>query len=213
MLYCLQVRAALVIWSTKLIIAASGDIRNLIKSFIGLPEAYTGICTMTVNDREFDVVARNAILLLTALYFEPEIATPIMIHIWYSALIPLRILQLLQNKILPLIKDVCTKIEFRPTSVPQAKTWRYDNRSLRLVLRKDEWIRLQQFFIVPERLSAASAQEIRKKVMLAPSRTDYVDRALCTQPPARRLCTIKFREDGILLPFGSSRKGFDIPNP
>lgn len=138
---------------------------------------------------------------------------PIMLHIWYSALIPVEVLQSLQDNILPLIKDVCTKIQPKPPSSLQAKTWRYGTRSLRLVLRKEQWIRLQQFFNVPEGLSAALAQKIRKSVMLAPGRRDYVDRALYTQPPAWRVCTMKFREDGILLPFGSSRKGFDIPNP
>ena len=168
---------------------------------------------MTINDWNFNIVARNAILLLTALHFEPEIATPIMVHIWYSALISVRVLQLLRDNILPLIKDVCTKIQSKPTSSQQAKIWRYGRSSVRLNLRKDQWIRLQQFFNVPDGLSPALAQNIRKSVMLAPERRDYLDRALYTQPPARRVCTMKFREDGILLPFASSRKEFDVPNP
>jgi hypothetical protein len=187
--------------------------RNLVKSLVRLPETYTAHCKMTINDREFDIVARNAILLLTALHFDPETATPIMLHIWYSALIPARVLQSLQVNILPLIEDVCAKIQSKPPSSLQAKTWTYDKRSLRLVLRKEQWFRLQQLFKVPDGLSAALAQKIRKSVTLAPERRDYLDRALYTQVPAWRVCTMKFREDGILLPFGSSRREFDTPNP
>lgn len=159
------------------------------------------------------MVARNAMLLLTALNFEPEIATPIMIHIWYSALIPVRVLRSLQDKILPLIKDVCQQIQSKPTSSLQSRTWRYGRSSVRLVLRKDQWIRLQQFFNVPDGLSAVLALKIRRSAMLAPARTDYLDRALFAQSPAQRVCTMKFREDGILLPFASSRQEFEVPNP
>ena len=183
------------------------------KSFAGLPGAYTGRCSATINDREFDIVARNAILLLTALQFDPEIATPIMLHIWYSSLVPATVLHSLQAHILPLIGDVCTKIRSKPLYSLQAKTWTYGNRSLRLVLRTEQWFRLRHFFYVPEGLSAALAQTIRKSVTLASERRDYVERALYNQPPAWRVCTMKFREDGILLPFGSSRRDFDTPNP
>jgi hypothetical protein len=156
----------------------------VVKSLLGLPEAYAGNVSVAINDWDFDIVARNAILLLAALHFDPEMATVIMIHIWYSALIPARVLQLLQDNILPLIKDVCSKIQSKPGSSLKAKTWRYSNRSLRLVLRKEQWIRLQKFFDVPDGVSADLAQKIRKSVMLAPERRDYLDRKLFTQPPA-----------------------------
>ena len=112
-----------------------------------------------------------------------------------------------------LIGDVCAKIQPKPPSSLQAKTWTYDKTSLRLVLMKEQWIRLQQFFKIPDGLSAALAKKIRKSVTLAPERRDYRDRALYRQPPAWRVCTMKFREDGILLPFGSSRRELDTPNP
>lgn len=201
------------IFRVSKICIASGDMRNLVKTFAGLPEIYRGTLSATINDREFDIVARNAILLLTALHFKPETATPIMIHLWYSALIPVDMLKLLHDNILPLINDVCTKVKLRQSFSLQAKTWKYGNSSLRLIFEKEKWLRLQKYLNVDERFSAASAQKVRQSVMLAPSRRDYLDRALYTQPPARRVCTMKFREDGILLPFGSSREAFDTPNP
>jgi hypothetical protein len=88
---------------------ASGDPRNIIKTLTGLPETYSGHCEVVVNDRDFDIVARNVILLLMALQFDPDTATPIMLHMWYSALIPAQMLRCLQEKVLPLVQDVCGK--------------------------------------------------------------------------------------------------------
>lgn len=194
-------------------ITASGDIRNVVKSLTGLPATYSGHCEVIVNDRDFDIVARNAMLLLTALNFSPVVATPIMVHIWYSALIPARMIRSLRDNILPLIQEVRTKIQMKPDKSLLSKTWTFGAQSLRLVLTKERWDRLPSYFEVPEGLSTAQAQVIRTSTTLAPEREDYVHRALYAQPPAQRVCTMKFREEGVLLPFGSYRGEFDTPNP
>ena len=183
------------------------------KSLIGLPETYAGHCGVVVNDKDSDIVARNAILLLIALHFSPEVATPMMLHLWYSALMPAQMLQSLRDNILPLIQEVCDKIQAKPAQSLLSKTWTYDTRSLRLILTKEQWGYLLPYFEVPDGLSAAQAQAIRLSTTLAPERKDYLERALLTQPPAWRVCTMKFRKDGVLLPFGSSRQEFDSPNP
>jgi len=178
-----------------------------------MPKSYTGQCDIVVNDRDFDIVARNLILLLTALHFSPDKAAPIMLHIWYSALIPEQMFRTLKDNILPLIQEVCTKVCEKPAKSLQSKTWRYGTRSLRLVLQKEQWDRLLSYFQVPDGLSLIQAQNVRILTTLAPERRDYVDRALYNLPPSSRVCMMKFRMDGILLPFGSSRNEFDTPNP
>lgn len=72
----------------NLLFAASGDLRNVIKTVMGLPKDYCGYCKILMNDREFLVVARNIMLLMTAYHFEAETAVPIMIHLWYSSTMP-----------------------------------------------------------------------------------------------------------------------------
>ncbi|KAL9129400.1 MAG: hypothetical protein Q9217_002131 [Psora testacea] len=197
----------------RLLFAASGDIRNMVKSLTGVPATYTGHCEVVVNDKDPDIVARNAILLLVALYFSPEVATPIMLHIWYSALVSAEILHSLQTSVLPLIQEVCRKIQAKPAQSLLSKVWTFGTRSLRLILTKEQWDRLPSYFEVPDGLSMSQAQAIRASTTLAPERKDYLDRALLTQPPTWRVCAMKFRKDGILLPFGSSRKELDTPNP
>jgi Domain of unknown function (DUF4470) len=192
---------------------ASGDIRNIVKTVAGLPKAYMGQCDIVVNDSDLDIVARNLILLLVALHFTPDKATTMMLHIWYSALIPKQIFCCLQDDILPLIWKVCVKIQGKPATSLQSKKWKFGTRSLRLVLQKQQWDLLLSYFQVPDGLSTARAQEIRLSTTLAQERKDYLERMLYNKPPAWRVCTMKFRKDGILLPFGFSRRNFDTPNP
>ncbi|KAI4222628.1 MAG: hypothetical protein L6R40_008569 [Gallowayella cf. fulva] len=197
----------------RLLFAASGDIRNVIKSLTKVPATYTGHCEVVINDKDPDIVARNAILLLVAIYFSPEVATSIMLHIWYSALVSAEMLRSLQNSVLPLIQEVCKKIQAKSAQSLLSKVWTFGTRSLRLVLTKEQWDRLPSYFEVPDGLSMAQAQAIRASTTLAPERKDYLDRALLTQPPTWRVCRVKFREDGIILPFGASREELDTPNP
>lgn len=178
-----------------------------------VPAYFAGQCNTVINDRDFDIVARNAILLLTALHFEPQAAWPIMLHIWYSALIPHSVLRSLQVNILPLVRGVCEKIKAKPPLSVQSKTWVYGSRSCRLVLQKQQWVQLLSHFQVPEGLPLARAQEIRLATTLAPERTDYVERSFFKKPPAWRVAAMKFRQTGILLPFGASSASFDTPNP
>ena len=198
----------------NLLFAASGDIRNVVKSIVeGLPNGYEHRCLLVINDINFMVVARNAILLFVALSLEPNKAAMIMIHLWYSALLPHVMVETLCNEVLGRIVDVCEKIKDKPSTSLQAKTFSFGKRSLRLVLKKYQWDELKDYFAVPRALTQEDAQVIRRRVMLARERVDYLDRALCNQPPPIRVATVTFRKDGILLPHGASREKFDTPNP
>lgn len=158
-------------------------------------------------------MARNALLLLIALVFESDIAVTFMIHLWYSALIPEDMIRSLQENILPLLDDVCSKIRDKPQESLQSKTWKYGCRSLRLVLKKKQWVLLPSYLQLPVELSTTKALQVRTSTMLAPSRRDYVDRALYTTPPTQRVGIMKFRKEGILLPFGSPFDDFNTLNP
>jgi hypothetical protein len=49
-----------------LLFAASGDLRNVVRSLLSLPEQYRGTCTVVINDNDSTVVVRNILLLLVA---------------------------------------------------------------------------------------------------------------------------------------------------
>jgi hypothetical protein len=52
--------------------AASGDWRNVVKTVSGMPKDYTGNLSFVMNDVDFDISARNAILLMTALFLDTK---------------------------------------------------------------------------------------------------------------------------------------------
>lgn len=108
---------------------------------------------------------------------------------------------------------MCTKISGKPDSTLLAKTWRFGNRSLRVVLPKSSWESVLSHLSVPEGLTSSKAQDIRVGVTLAEQRVDYLDRHLFSLPPASCMGMVKYRTDGIFLPFGHPRSEFIVPNP
>lgn len=193
---------------------ASGDLRHVVKTIAQLPSSYNGLIEMTLNDRDFDIVARNVVLLLIAMVVEDiDTAANCMIHLWYSALIRDSDLNVLQQQVRPLINDVCTKIADKPSDGLFGKTWTFGQRSVRVVLEKPSWIRLLSFLDVPAGLDAHQAQAIRAEITLAESRKEYRDRYLYSIPQTHRVAFTRFREDGLLLPFGFPRHDFQVPNP
>lgn len=193
---------------------ASGDLRNVVKTLASIPENSANKLSLTINDRDFDIVSRNAILLLIAFVSESNMqAADNMIHLWYSAMISRNHIELLHGPVRKLVEDVCSKIVSKAPGTVHGKTWRFPPSSLRLVLTKEQWFSLLACFSVPDSLTHDRAQQIRTSITMAHERRDHRDRALFTRQPVHRLCAIRFREDGVLLPFGQSRAPFNEPNP
>ncbi|KAF7519618.1 hypothetical protein PCG10_009904 [Penicillium crustosum] len=197
----------------RILLTSSHDIRNILETVARLPDTYSGECDIAMNGVSFGVFAQNIVLVLTAFHFPPEEATPIMIHLWYSALIPTSVLTALQTKLLPLIEKVCTEAALKRPKRLFKWVWKKNKSSLQLELLRDEWERLRYTLRFPGRFPASEATRNRQEVVLADKRVDSLHRTLHAQPRYWRLSTMKFRRDGILLPFGCSRKEFDTPNP
>uniref|UniRef100_A0A8H7TNG3 MYND-type domain-containing protein n=1 Tax=Bionectria ochroleuca TaxID=29856 RepID=A0A8H7TNG3_BIOOC len=192
---------------------ASGDLRNVIKTITSLPDSFDKELSVVLNDKEFDVFARNAIMLLLCLVIvEPEEAASAITHIWYSSLIQESHINLLQEKIRPRIAQVCARIEGNSEDALQT-TWEFETSSLQVTLSNDNWKRLLNFLKVPAGLTVDRANEIRTAVTLAKECRDFRDRKYSTMPRPHRLAEERFREDGIMVPFGGSRKPYTVPNP
>ncbi|RYC56871.1 hypothetical protein CHU98_g9335 [Xylaria longipes] len=198
----------------NLLFAASGDLRNVILSVVNLPESYRSPLSIVINDREIDIVIRNLIFLLIMLVEEdPNTAAESMLHVWYSALVTESCYTLLQKKLKPIIEDVCNKIARKPCQTLLGKTWSFGDNSLRLVLTREAWMKLPSYFDVPGGMTKETAHAVRQAVVNAPSRVDYVDRAVLVRSPAMGLGMVKYRNDGVLVPFGQALEAFAIPNP
>lgn len=130
---------------------ASGDFRNAVKTVACLPEKYQQPISVVLNDRDFDIVARNAIMLLVLLphYQGSDQVLETVIHLWYSAKIPSSYLHHIQSTILPLIQDVCAKVKDKAAGTILGKTWTFGDNYLRLVLSKEHWLLLPGYLEVP----------------------------------------------------------------
>ncbi|KAF5962848.1 hypothetical protein FBULB1_13786 [Fusarium bulbicola] len=168
-----------------LLFAASGDMRNVVKTIARLPPGHDKAIEITVNDRDLDIVSRNAIMLLIALTADDQDAAAY----------------------------ICDKTKKKPAESLLGKTWTFGKRSLRLVLRKFAWDKVLRFLDTPAGLTMERANKIRKDVTLAKSRIDYRDRHFLLISPSTRLAKQRFREDGLLLPFGAGRSELTVPNP
>ncbi|KAH7480252.1 hypothetical protein FOMA001_g8824 [Fusarium oxysporum f. sp. matthiolae] len=198
----------------RLLFAASGDLRNVAQTIAELPPSYEQPIDIIVNDREFDVVARNAILLLLALTADDrDEAVDCILHIWYSASIRKSHVDIFKQRIRPLIQNVCHKVKDKPAKRILGKTWTFEKRSVRLVLEKEAWDKLLTFMDVPDGFTINKANEVRKAVTLARSRVDRRDRDYLFLSPSHRVARQRFRQDGLLLPFGARRSEHCEPNP
>lgn len=201
-----------------LLFAASGDLRNVVKTIADLPTEFNHQLHVTINDREFEVVARNIILLLFALASLEDLSSTspdhqavtvqiaeILIHVWYSVFLPNAMLSQIQRNVKPLISQVCAKIIGKTPDSVLGKTWTFTSpgSTIRLVLRQKEWLRLEKCLDIPQSLTRGKARDIRAATMMAPERQDFRDRWYYKDAtPFMRIAKQRFREDGLLLPFG-----------
>ncbi|KAH7182258.1 uncharacterized protein B0J16DRAFT_356302 [Fusarium flagelliforme] len=198
----------------SLLFAASGDLRNLLTTIAQLPSSYKQQISITINNRDLNIVAQNVVMLLIALTAEEHNNTiDCIIHVWYSAFIRESNLKLLTLQGRPLIEGVCHKIRDKPTNAILGKSWKFGQSSFRLVLEKVSWDKLLTFLEVPGGLTVDRANQLRTAVTLVESRVDYRDRSFHFLPSSHRVAIYRFRQDSLLLTFGVSRNGFRHPNP
>ncbi|PYH42140.1 uncharacterized protein BP01DRAFT_405627 [Aspergillus saccharolyticus JOP 1030-1] len=198
----------------SLLFEASGDLRNVIQTVARLPSSYNRSLHITMNDIDFDIAARNALMLLIALSLpNREDSIDCIIHLWYSALVRESDISILTNHIHPLVEGICRLLKYTPAGSLCSKKWTFGSRSLKVILEREAWFRLLSLCTAPVGLTAEQAQKLGTDITLAESRTDYRHRQMMFLPPTERIAFHRFRQDGLLLPFGHPRREFVKPNP
>lgn len=193
------------------ILIASGDLRNLVESINTLPENYQGTCTCVLNDRDDVIVCRNIVLLLIAILLPPATAPEVMLHIWYSARLKPHMLRAMHEHITPLVADVMIRIKRKSKRDILSKTWTFGSRVVSARLYKDQWEVL--LAMVSASHDLAETELNRRHIMLDAKRLDTRELHLYSLPPLRRPSATRMRQSGVLLPFGSCRDAFRVPNP
>lgn len=191
--------------------SASGDLRNVICSINELSSSYKDTCTIVVNDKNYNVVARNVTMLLLAAQLPPVDAAELILHIWYSGRLSQSMLVAIEKYVKEPVADVVAKIKGKSDVNIQSKKWTYGAVTMTVCLYKPQWITLLQ--ILEAKHEVQKTEEERRKVVLAPTRIDYREREFYKLSGPRRMCSTKFRKTGILAPFGSCLDQFESSNP
>ncbi|KIO27774.1 hypothetical protein M407DRAFT_72603, partial [Tulasnella calospora MUT 4182] len=188
--------------------AASGDLRNVIKTLNGLPLDYSGRCTLVINDFHPQVAIRNVVLLCMLL--DPsgpsaELTAEAVLHTIYSSS-----LTSAQSKFV---------VEWmnRVSQFIQGGSPLYHGEMDFDSGRKVEWWYPQQVAILLRKIQAASFSKAvceidRLKNMNSPQRVDYRDRYCATILPRHRVGYSRWLDTGVLLPLGQPVDSFDTPN-
>ncbi|KAG8628190.1 hypothetical protein KVT40_004063 [Elsinoe batatas] len=189
--------------------AASGDIRFALKTLAELPQSFKGALTLAINDRELDIMFRNVISMLLLVSDHP-LSIDTLVHIWYSARLCPDHVALLDSVVKPLFHDVVNKTNGAHEDRLLSKTIRIDTGYLRIILTRGQWCYMHKRLSTP--MDSGQAHASRHRILSA--RKDHLHRiyTAITTDCHRRLAMEKFRERGILLPYGSSDKDFTIPN-
>ncbi|KAI1087075.1 hypothetical protein F5B19DRAFT_500400 [Rostrohypoxylon terebratum] len=196
----------------------SKDARDAILSVANLQETFQGPLNVVMSEMNEVIVIRNMIILLI-FYFEedPAKAAEYALHAWYSLLITEPCYELLK-KIGSVLQGVYDEIrrEAGDDFALATKRLRYCKGSIDITLPRI-WFRSLFLFTslhgFKYTMLRSNFQSLRRKVLSTPVATEFFESTLVPLEPYRRVSETKFREDGMLLPFGQSREDFVVPNP
>lgn len=200
-----------------ILFAASGDLRNVIASLNNAVRLDRPI-HIVLNDLEPYAVVRNLILLLL-LSSNLELGKVIeaAIHLWFSAF--------LTEEMVDTIKQACELLgegtmpwkavhdgDSKPSDIVHSLLKLQSGLLINVDFPCHLWKTFYQVLGSAGKLHLQAAKKARHAITLAPFRVDYRDRHLCNIPQEFRMARMKFWDDGILLPYGSSRDHFTQPN-
>lgn len=191
-------------------VSASGDLRNVVKTINSLPDDYAGKVDVSINDPNPLVACRNlTILLVLGSYPDEDAAVDLALHHWFSAFLPSDYHTIASTA----ARGFMDHVEKRSSSfrMPDTKSTIYlsippDSPIFRKTKEAMEHICGKY---IPSREQAAAAHH---RVRFAASRMDHRDRIMAQLKPSHRLAFQRFRQTGIVLPFGAQDSRFDTPN-
>jgi hypothetical protein len=120
--------------------------------------------------------------------------------------------------ILPQLLEFFGTKQFQNASeeLPLSITWVTGKSTLQLTLLKKEWRYILAVLKPRDNLSIEMAQKHAAEIMVPSSnlyQLDRIDLKNLVTLPHRRLANKRWRETGIILPYGHSAKGFDVISP
>lgn len=200
---------------TEHIYAETIDLRNVVTTVCALPDTFSGKLTWVINNLSAHNTARNFVMLHIAATQEPKLAAEMMIHLWFSARLPKKMLVIINECIVPYMEamlqhwPVDREDEEKPIKYLDLGPSHHCNLSMsvsRLELSTMLWIFKADH-------NVATALTDRREALTDPLRQDLRDFELAFQQPAWRVSTTRYRETGVLGPLRANLEAFTAINP
>ncbi|KAG8925128.1 hypothetical protein FRC00_004311 [Tulasnella sp. 408] len=188
--------------------AASGDLRNVIKTLNSLPMDYSGRCTLVINDFHPQIAIRNVVLLCMLLDTSgpsAELTAEAVLHALYSASMTSAQSKLFSDwmdRIAQFIQGASPLYHGEINYQPSAKVEWWYPQDVADLLRK----------IKNASFTKSTGEVDRRMNMVAPQRIDYRERYCIGLRPRHRIGYFHFLDTGVLLPLGQPVDSFDKPN-
>ncbi|KAF5385773.1 hypothetical protein D9615_002203 [Tricholomella constricta] len=193
----------------KLCFAASGDIRNLIKTVNGLPKGYRGKCDILLNDNDAIIVNQNLVILYALLSAGPSIeeSAELVVHLMYSAALTPASAAYLRGCIRIVYGDGASdggNMSFRSALKTRGGGKIFSMQST-MALRRPMEMFLSRYDL---RKGLQSMRNVLSDVL----REDDKDRYLASLKPIHRVALARYSQSGILAPFSLDTRSFNQPN-
>ncbi|CAG8831047.1 30638_t:CDS:2, partial [Gigaspora margarita] len=187
--------------SINLLFAASGDLNDVIATVNGISLDFNQEINIFINDFAKRVTIRNFVILylLTKL---GKNAIDAVIHIWYSSA--------LTNEQWHKTTDLLANILYDKFDPHTKKDYLFDFDKLKIYthFKPQTWKCLFEMVLCP--IDLQTAIDMHTKIMLDPTRKDYLHQHMQGLTPGERICYDYFCRNGILLPYGVSNDALEL---
>ncbi|KIM26468.1 hypothetical protein M408DRAFT_72721 [Serendipita vermifera MAFF 305830] len=191
----------------SILFAASGDMRNVLLTINGIPPDYQGNLSVSINDINPLVASRNLLILVTLMGVRDEsLAADIALHLWYSAFIPVEYDARIR------LATLTTLNTMESTPKGTFMDWSYDNGVQIIAHLSETASAYYASYIQEDQIDANTASDNRLHVLFSPHRIDYYHRCQCKLSPAHRTAMKRYRDWGLVHPFGAANIHFNVPN-
>lgn len=208
----------------------SSDLRNVFTTLNALPNGFSKQCTVVTTNNEDQVTARTVVLVLALILLDEDQAAIFMLHAWYSSRLTPAMRFVLRDSIASELEKVVAGITTNDGSLVH-KSWPLRETTVSVNLTKRQWIftlklvqtewsveeieskrRSVSLDILREQQIEWSVDETEPERILR-ERRDGCEWLYYHQSPSMRLGLHKFRDSGVLLPFGHYDGDFTEANP
>ncbi|KUJ10494.1 uncharacterized protein LY89DRAFT_558780, partial [Mollisia scopiformis] len=198
-----------------ILFAASGDLRNVMKTVVSLPDSYRNRCNVHVNDRDEYVVFRAIMILLLVLLYPDGNASELVLHLWYSGRLPQSMYKRgITDWLIPKLSEAFAKSLNEKAPPDKVFAHSFTNGTSTVTVRLTSRMWLNMLVVLERPKETELGEEVRLECMLtAEPEKPWVQYNMHMKDPAYRLGELRYRTTGLLLPFGARDEHFDTMNP